>query len=143
MIAHSQVGYAAALRKVAVIELDRRFKGPKHAELLRLGADGAYHVAYRGRLSTPVRWLRYRYAKFNFSPVTRPGLYVIRYAGVRSDVFPIAKNVHANTWQTSLAGFLAEQMDHVSVRDAYHMWHGVAHLDDARQAPPNMTHFDG
>ena len=143
MIAHSQAGYAAALRKVAVIELDRRFKGPKHAELLRLGADGAYHVAYRGRLSNPVRWLRYRYAKFNFSSVTRPGLYVIRYAGVRSDVFPIAKNVYANTWQTSLDGFLAEQMDHVSVRDAYHMWHGVAHLDDARQAPPNLTHFDG
>src|SRR5205823_8751584 len=23
------------------------------------------------------------------------------------------------------------------------LWHGVSHLDDARQAPPNTNHFDG
>jgi len=34
-------------------------------------------------------------------------------------------------------------MDHVSVRDAYHVWHGVSDLNDALQAPPNLTHFDG
>ena len=56
---------------------------------------------------------------------------------------PSLANVYGNTWQTTLDGFLAVQMDHVSVRDGYHEWHGVAHMDDARQAPPNTPHFDG
>jgi hypothetical protein len=34
-------------------------------------------------------------------------------------------------------------MDHVSVREGYRLWHGVSHMDDARQAPPNTQHFDG
>jgi hypothetical protein len=34
-------------------------------------------------------------------------------------------------------------MDHVSVREGYRLWHGVSHVDDARQAPPNTQHFDG
>jgi endoglucanase len=143
MIAHSQAGYAAAFPKVAVIELDRRFKAPRTAELLRLSHDGTYHKVFEAPVSTPRRWLRYQYARFDFSSVRKPGLYEIEYAGVRTHVFPIARNVYANTWQTSLDGFLAEQMDHVSVRDAYHMWHGIAHMTDALQAPPNLTHFDG
>ena len=143
MIAHSQAGYASRLPKVAVIELDRRFKGPDTAQVLRLSADGTYRKVFQGRISTPTPWLRYDYAKFDFSSVTDPGLYVIEYAGERTDVFPIARDVYDDTWQTSLDGYLAVEMDHVSVRDAYRMWHGVAHMDDARQAPPNVTHFDG
>jgi hypothetical protein len=34
-------------------------------------------------------------------------------------------------------------MDHVKVREGYRIWHGASHLDDARQAPVNYTHFDG
>ena len=143
MIAHSQVGYAAAFAKVAVMELDRRFKAPGTAAVLRLGDDGAYRKVFTGPVTPPMRWLRYDYVKFDFSPVRKPGLYVIEYAGRRSSVFPIAADVYGNTWQTTLDGFLAEQMDHVSVRDAYHMWHGIAHMTDALQAPPNLTHFDG
>ncbi len=143
MIAHSQAGYAAAFPKVAVIELDRRFKAPRTAAVLRLADDGTYRKVYEGPISAPRRWLRYDYARFDFSSVRKPGLYAIEYAGERTDVFPIARNVYANTWQTSLDGFLAEQMDHVSVRDAYHVWHGIAHMTDALQAPPDITHFDG
>jgi hypothetical protein len=33
-------------------------------------------------------------------------------------------------------------MDHVSVREAYRIWHGWCHKDDARQAPPGHEHFD-
>jgi len=143
MIAHSQVGYAAAFRKIAVIELDRRFDAPRTARVLRLADDGSYHEVFQGPLSAPKRWLRYAYARFDFSAVRRPGLYAIEYAGRRTAVFPIARNVYRHTWQTTLDGFLAEQMDHVSVRDAYHLWHGIAHLTDALQAPPNTAHFDG
>ncbi|HEX5459072.1 MAG TPA: glycoside hydrolase family 9 protein, partial [Steroidobacteraceae bacterium] len=143
MIAHSQVGYAADFPKVAVIELDPRFAAPRTATVLRLSDDGTYHKAFEGPLSNPTPWLRYHYAQFDFSAVRKPGLYVIEYAGQRTDAFPIARNVYGKTWQTTLDGFLAVQMDHVSVRDAYRLWHGVAHLDDALQAPPNTTHFDG
>ncbi len=34
-------------------------------------------------------------------------------------------------------------MDHIKVRENYRVWHGVSHMDDARQAPANYTHFDG
>lgn len=143
MIAHSQAGYAADFEKIAVIELDPNFNAPGTAKLLRLADDGSFKPVFEGPLSKPTSWLRYNYARFDFSSVRRPGLYEIEYASRRTDVFPIAQNVYSNTWQTSLDGFLAVQMDHVSVRDGYHMWHGVPHMDDARQAPPNTVHFDG
>jgi hypothetical protein len=33
-------------------------------------------------------------------------------------------------------------MDHVTVNEAYRVWHGASHLDDALQAPVNHEHFD-
>jgi endoglucanase len=143
MIAHSQVGYPEDFPKVAIIELDPNFDAPKTARLLRLSDDGSYKEVFEAPISKPMPWLRYTYAKFDFSQVKEPGVYAIEYAGQRTDVFPIAKDVYSKTWQTTLDCFLAEQMDHVSVRDAYHLWHGIAHMDDARQAPPNTSHFDG
>jgi hypothetical protein len=143
MIAHSQAGYAADFPKIAILELDPNFDAPRTAKLLRLSDDGSWQEVLKASISKPTPWLRYIYAKFDFSSVKDPGLYVIDYAGQRSDVFPIAQNVYDKTWQTTLDGFLAVQMDHVSVRDGYHVWHSVAHLDDARQAPPNTPHFDG
>ncbi len=143
MVAHSQAGYAPNFPKVAVIELDPKFDAPKTAKLLRLGEDGSYKEVFEGPVSTPTPWLRYTYAKFDFSAVKEPGLYAIEYAGQKTDLFPIAKDVYSRTWQSSLDGFLAVEMDHVSVREGYRLWHGVSHLDDARQAPPNTQHFDG
>jgi endoglucanase len=143
MIAHSQAGYASDFQKLAVIELDPRFKAPRTAAVLRLSEDGTYRKVFEGPVSSPTPWLRYEYAQFDFSPVKEPGLYVIEYAGQRTDVFPISPDVYGKTWQTTLDGFLAVQMDHVSVRDAYRVWHGIAHMTDALQAPPNLTHFDG
>lgn len=143
VIAHSQAGYAPDFQKIAVVELDPNFTAPRTAKLLRVSDDGSFKQVFEGPVSAPAPWLRYVYAKFDFSSVRDPGLYVIEYAGQRSDVFPIAQNVYDKTWQTTLDGFLAAQMDHVSVRDGYHVWHGVAHMDDARQAPPNTPHFDG
>ena len=34
-------------------------------------------------------------------------------------------------------------MDHIKVRELYRVWHGVSHMDDARQAPLNHVDFDG
>ena len=38
---------------------------------------------------------------------------------------------------------MAEQMDHVGIREQYRVWSSPSHLDDARQAPANHVHFDG
>ena len=143
MIAHSQVGYPPNFPKVAILELDPNFDAPKTAKVLRLTEDGSYKQVFEGPISASTPWLRYRYAKFDFSSVHEPGLYAIEYAGERTALFPIANDVYSHAWQNSLDGFLAVEMDHVSVREGYRLWHGVSHLDDARQAPPNHDHFDG
>jgi hypothetical protein len=143
VVAHSQIGYAPNFPKVAVLELDPKFSGPKTAKVLRLVEDGSYQQVFEGPISEPTPWLRYTYAKFDFSMVKAPGLYTIEYAGQRTELFPIAKDIYSRTWLSSLDGFLAVEMDHVSVREGYRLWHGVSHLDDARQAPPNTGHFDG
>ncbi|MEO8593749.1 MAG: glycoside hydrolase family 9 protein [Candidatus Solibacter sp.] len=143
MIAHSQVGYAPDFKKVAVIELDPKFNAPKTAKLLRLNDDGTFKQALEGPISAAEPFTRYVYSKFDFSSVKAPGLYVIEYAGQRTAPFPIAKDVYSKTWQNSLSGHLAVQMDHMSVREGYRIWHGASHLDDARQAPVSENHFDG
>jgi hypothetical protein len=67
----------------------------------------------------------------------------IDYAGRVGAPFRIAGNVYDGIWRTTLDTYLAEQMDHVKVREVYGVWRGASHLDDARQAPVNYKHFDG
>ncbi|HLY43801.1 MAG TPA: glycoside hydrolase family 9 protein [Terracidiphilus sp.] len=143
MIAHSQVGYAPDYSKVAVIELDPKFDAPKTARVLRLTEDGSYKQVFEGPITPSTAWLRYVYSKFDFTSVKDPGLYVIEYAGQRTAPFPISPNPYAKIWQDSLDHHLAEQMDHVSVREGYHMWHGVSHMDDGIMAPVVGDQFDG
>ena len=143
MIAHSQVGYAPEFSKTAVIELDPKYEGPKRAKVLRLTEDGSYKEAFEGPITPSTPWLRYVYSKFDFTAVKDPGLYVIEYAGQRTPPFPISKGAYAKIWQDSLDHHLAEQMDHVSVREGYRIWHGASHLDDGRMAPVVGEQFDG
>jgi endoglucanase len=143
MIAHSQVGYAPGFQKVAVLELDPKFDAPRTAKVLRLMEDGSYKQAFEGPITPSTPWLRYVYSKFDFTPVKDPGLYVIEYADQRTAPFPISKDPYANIWQDSLDHHLAEQMDHVSVREGYRVWHGASHLDDGRLAPVVGDQFDG
>jgi hypothetical protein len=143
VIAHSQVGYAPDFQKVAVLELDPLYNGPKTAKVLRLMEDGSYKQVFEGPITPSTPWLRYVYSKFDFTAVKDPGLYVIEYADQRSAPFPIAKDAYARVWQDSLDHHLAEQMDHVSVREGYRMWHGASHLDDGRMAPVVGQQFDG
>jgi endoglucanase len=143
MIAHSQVGYAPDFSKVAVLELDPKYNAPKTARVLRLMEDGSYKQVFEEPITPSTPWLRYVYLKFDFTPVKDPGLYVIEYADQRTAPFPIAKDAYANIWQDSLDHHLAAQMDHVSVREGYRMWHGASHLDDARMAPVVGEQFDG
>jgi endoglucanase len=143
MIAHSQVGYAPDFSKVAVLELDANYNGPKTAKVLRLTEDGTYKQVFEGPITPATAWLRYVYSKFDFTAVKDPGLYVIEYADQRTAPFPISKDAYAHIWQDSLDHHIAEQMDHVAVREGYRVWHGASHLDDGRLAPVVGEQFDG
>jgi endoglucanase len=143
VVGYNQVGYTPDRTKIAVIELDPLFEPPRTARVLRLLPSGEYKEAFSGEVKPWGKWMRYNYAHFDFSAVREPGIYIIEFAGRRTGPFRIAKNIYDGIWQPSLETYLAVQMDHVKVREAYRIWHGVSHLDDARQAPVNYTHFDG
>lgn len=143
MIAHSQVGYIPEQPKKAIIELDNNDTPLNEASLLRLTENGGWSVVYKDK---PAKWgnfLRFNYLTFDFSDVTLSGLYRIQYGDKLSEPFPIASDVYDRIWQPTLDVWFPVQMDHMFVNEAYRVWHGAAHLDDARQAPVNHQHFDG
>ena len=142
VIGHSQVGYAPSQDKVAVLERDPQAKPAGDARLLRVAPDGSEQAVLSAAPKPWGEYLRYDYAKFDFSSVTQPGLYVIEYDGQRTEPFPIAADIYANAWQPTLDIYLPQQMDHMRVNEAYRVWHGDSHRDDARQAPINHKHFD-
>ncbi len=142
VIAHSQAGYHPLQRKVAVVELDRNDAPPATARLLRVTESGALEAAHTDALGVWGDYLRYHYLTFDFSAVTQSGLYMIEVGDQRTKPFRIAADVYANAWQPTLDVLFPVQMDHMHVREAYRVWHGAAHLDDAIQAPVDHVHFD-
>jgi len=142
VITYSQVGYHPRQRKVAVIECDPHAPPPGDARLLRVGADGSFVETLAAQTQPWGDYLRYRYYTFDFSAAREPGLYVIEAAGQRTRAFRIADDVLATAWHPTLDVYFPVQMDHMFVNEAYRVWHGASHLDDARQAPVNHEHFD-
>lgn len=142
VIGHSQLGYHPDQDKVAVIELDRNDTNKEKVELLQVLADGRETVAKKGKARVWGQYKRYRYSTFDFSSVTSPGLYKLRYGDVVTAPFLISETVYETAWHPSLDVHMPVQMDHVLVNEAYRVWHGASHLDDALQAPVNHTHFD-
>ncbi len=142
VIGHSQVGYAPEQRKVAIIELDPHATPTGSARLVRIGPDGSTKII---QTAVPERWgayLRYDYRTFDFSGVRTPGIYRLEYDGVKTAPFRIAADVYADAWHPSLDVYMNVQMDHMFVNEAYRVWHGDSHRDDARQAPINHEHID-
>jgi endoglucanase len=142
MIAHSQLGYHPNQKKVAVIELDKNDMPLETARLLKVTKDGDFTEKYKADVNEWGDYLRYHYLTFDFSSVNDSGLYVIEYGNIRTKVFQIAKDIYKNAWHPTLDVFFPVQMDHMFVNEAYRVWHGAAHLDDALQAPVNHQHFD-
>ncbi len=143
VIEFSQAGYHPSQQKVAVIELDKNDTPLKTASLYQVTPQGEYVE----KLATDVKlWgqlLRYKYVTFDFTSVKDPGLYFIRYGDQKTAAFPIDSHVYDDVWHQTLDVWFPVQMDHMYVKDAYRVWHGVSFLDDARQAPVNEEHFDG
>ena len=142
VIAHSQVGYCPGQEKIAVLEFDRNDTPGTTARVLEVVDDGENREVFRGELKPWGNYLRYTYATFDFTAVKKPGVYILAYDSLRTSPFRIAEDVYDNAWQPTLDVFLPVQMDHMFVREAYRVWHGEAHRDDARQAPVNHEHFD-
>ena len=144
VVSFSQVGYSPNQEKFAVVELDKWDTDyPTTASLWQVNADGSKVKVHEGALTAATNWQRYKYARYDFSDYNKCGLYVIRYGDQESEVFPIEKDVYDNTWQTTLSGFLAVQMDHIKVREGYRIWHGASHMDDASIGPLGASWFDG
>ena len=142
-IGFSQVGYMPNQEKVAVIELDKNDTPLKTASLYKVTPDGKYIEELTADLKPWGKYLRYNYVKFDFSSVKEPGLYYIKYGEQKTNTFSIDKNVYDNIWHPTLDVWFPVQMDHMEVKEAYRVWHGVPYLDDALQAPVNEEHFDG
>jgi len=143
VIEFSQVGYTPGQQKTAVIELDKNDTPLKTVSLFQVTANGNYIEKLKGNVKPWGRYLRYNYAKFDFSSVKDPGLYFIQYGDQKTNTFSIASNVYDDTWYPTLDVWFPVQMDHMEVNEAYRVWHGAPFLDDALQAPTNWQHFDG
>jgi endoglucanase len=143
VIGFSQVGYHPSQPKRAVIELDANDTPLETASLIEIRPDGRQVEKTKAKVEAWGRYLRYNYVVADFSSVEDPGLYFIQYGTQKTGSFPIATDVYERVWHPTLDVFFPVQMDHMFVNEAYRVWHGAPHLDDAVQAPLNEQHFDG
>ncbi|HUE82092.1 MAG TPA: glycoside hydrolase family 9 protein [Pyrinomonadaceae bacterium] len=140
----SQVGYHSKQKKMAIIELDPADEAPDSFHLKRVSEAGGFEQVLSGKPKTWGKFLRYQYRLFDFSQVTKPGMYVAEYRNYRTHPFQISADVYKRgVWQPVLEYFLPVQMCHMRVEEQYRVWHGACHLDDARMAPTSYNHFDG
>jgi endoglucanase len=139
VIGHSQAGYHPHQNKVAIIELDKNDLQSGTVQLIDASTQKVV-------LSKPVkRWgnyLRYKYVTFDFSEIKKTGSYLLKYRNEVTAPFVINENAIEKAWHLTNDIFMNVQMDHVTVNEAYRVWHGTSHLDDALQAPINTYHFD-
>lgn len=147
----SQVGYHPGQPKRAVIELDVNDPLGKNtsgnirgiASLCKLEENGEVSV----KEAHPSFWgpfLGSNYAVFDFSEISKEGLYLIRFGTAKTHAFRIAKDVYdRGVWQPVLEYFLPVQMCHMRVSEKYRVWHDACHMDDGEMAAENLQLFDG
>jgi len=142
VVGFSQAGYHPSQKKVAVIELDPNDTPLATASLFEVTADGTPVERLKARVQPWGSYLRYKYATADFSSIDRTGLYYIQYGTQKTEAFPIGPNVYDTIWHATADIWFPVQMDHMAVNEAYRVWHGLPHMDDALQAPLNIQHFD-
>jgi endoglucanase len=143
VIGFSQVGYHPTQKKVAVIELDANDAALPTASLFEVTPDGAPVERLKVNVQPWGPYLRYKYGTADFSTISRMGLYYIQYGDQKTETFPIGPDVYDTIWHPTSDVWFPVQMDHMMVNEAYRVWHGLTHMDDALQAPLNFQHFDG
>jgi hypothetical protein len=140
----SQVGYHPKQSKTAVIEVDAVDPKIEKATLIKINLSDKESVVKTLKPALWGKFLRYKYFLFDFSEVEQEGSYQVQYGDVLSNPFIISPDIYKrHVWQPTLEYFLPVQMCHVRVKDAYRVWHGACHLDDALMAPTDSNLFDG
>ena len=92
----SQVGYHPAQPKQAIIELDPRDTRRENVKLQRIGLAGQVKTVIDRKPEEWGKFLRYQYARLDFTDVKEPGVYVVRYGSQVSNPFRInAQRVRA------------------------------------------------
>jgi endoglucanase len=143
VIGFSQVGYVPAQEKIAVIELDQHDSPLKTASVFQVTPEGKFVEKLKGDVKVWGKYLRYNYAKFDFSSIKETGVYFIQYGSQKTNTFVIAPDVYNDIWHPTMDVWFPVQMDHMQVNEAYRIWHGAPYRDDCLQAPLNHQHFDG
>jgi len=143
VVGFSQAGYTPNQEKISVIELDKNDTPLKTASVFQINAEGKSVEKLKGEVKMWGKFLRYNYARFDFSSIKEPGVYYIQYGNQKTNTFIIGPNVYDNIWQPTADVWFPVQMDHMQVNEAYRIWHGAPYMDDCLQAPVNHQHFDG
>jgi endoglucanase len=140
----SQVGYRPNQQKIAVIELDKRVENAEELTVLKIDREGGYKSVRTFRPEMWGRFLRYQYARVDFTDIQEPGMYRLQYGEVLTEPFKIHGDVFKrHVWQPTLEYYLPVQMCHLRINDRVKVWHGLCHDDDALMAPVDHIHFDG
>ncbi|HEX8920897.1 MAG TPA: cellulase N-terminal Ig-like domain-containing protein, partial [Pyrinomonadaceae bacterium] len=96
----SQVGYHPKQQKIAVIETDPRDKRKPVVSLFRVSETGGFQKVLEAAPKDWGKFLRYHYYQFDFTKVTKPGMYVVRYGDYQTEAFQIGADVYRrNVWQ--------------------------------------------
>ena len=138
----SQVGYIPGQPKVAVIELDKKDKMRPSASIVKVEADGSEKEVFSGKVVSWGDYYKYRYARFDFSQVKEPGVYFIRYGNCETNNFIIDPSVYDKITVATSDVWIPIHMNHMTVNEAYRIWHGEPFKEGYLQAPPNTDHFD-
>ena len=106
------------MRKVAIIECDKRDKILPTASVFKYTENGELFVKTFEVKEWSGQFLRYNYAKADFSDINEPGAYMVRYGDSESSVFRIDEDVFdRGVWQPVIEYFLPVQMCHMRVAD--------------------------
>ena len=140
-IGFSQVGYMPEQPKVAVIELDKKDTPQSSASLFRINEDGTEEEAFKGGIQTWGPYFKYNYVKFDFSSVTRPGVYYIKYGNTKTNNFLIDNHVYDKITDATTDVWVPIHMNHMYVNEGYRTWHGEPFKEGYLQAPES-DHFD-
>ena len=141
-VGFSQMGYVPDQPKVAVIELDKKDKVQAKASVWKVEADGSEREAFSGPVKVWGDFFKYNYAKFDFTQLSEPGVYFLKYGDVRTGNFIIDPSVYDKITVATSDVWIPVHMNHMAVHEGYRLWHGEPFKEGYLQAPPSTDHFD-
>jgi len=107
----SQVGYHPKQKKIALVELDASDPGADTIRIKRVSEEGGLEEVLSGKPADWGKFLRYKYLQFDFTPITKAGMYAVECRNYQTQPFRIAAEVFKRgVWQPVIEYFLPVQM---------------------------------